>query len=259
MPDAGHGALEQVARALGGRLAEPQRVQHRDRPGADREDVAQDAADAGARKTLLSPRVIGASSKKWNSISPIWRGVERWLAGDALRRFSSRAPATALLVNNAGMLQPVGAIEGQDAGAIARAVSLNVATPLMSAAALAARARGAGAPHRACVERRGTQCVSRLEHLLRDKGRARSSRARRRARRQPRAADCSVAPGVVDTDMQGEIRATGLERFPLRERFEALKRERPARDARAVRRRKLVDYALSDTFGARPSGRRDLP
>ena len=48
MADSGDGALEQVARALRvGRLAEPQRVEHRDRPGADREHVAQDPADAG--------------------------------------------------------------------------------------------------------------------------------------------------------------------------------------------------------------------
>ena len=42
--------LEQVARARGLReLAEAQRVEDRDRPRADREDVAQDAADAGGR------------------------------------------------------------------------------------------------------------------------------------------------------------------------------------------------------------------
>ena len=48
------GSLEQVAgpgrRVRGGAdLAEAQRVEHGDRPGADREDVAQDPADAGGR------------------------------------------------------------------------------------------------------------------------------------------------------------------------------------------------------------------
>ena len=47
--DALHGAVEQVARARGVELAEAQRVEHRDRPRADGEDVAQDAADAGGR------------------------------------------------------------------------------------------------------------------------------------------------------------------------------------------------------------------
>ena len=47
--DAGHHALEQVARARRVEVAEAQRVEHRDRPRAEREDVAQDAADAGGR------------------------------------------------------------------------------------------------------------------------------------------------------------------------------------------------------------------
>ena len=47
--DAGDDVVEQVARALRVELAEAQRVEHRDRPGAEREDVAQDAADAGRR------------------------------------------------------------------------------------------------------------------------------------------------------------------------------------------------------------------
>ena len=41
--------VEQVARARRVELAEAQRVEHRDRPRADGEDVAQDAADAGGR------------------------------------------------------------------------------------------------------------------------------------------------------------------------------------------------------------------
>lgn len=63
---------------------------------------------------------------------------------------------------------------------------------------------------------------------------------------------CSVAPSVVDTDMQAEIRGIGLDRFPMRERFEALKRDgqlaTPEQSAR-----KLIDYVLSDAFGHAPT------
>ena len=45
--DAADDAIDQVARPRVGRVAEPERVEDRDRPGAHREDVAQDAADAG--------------------------------------------------------------------------------------------------------------------------------------------------------------------------------------------------------------------
>ena len=60
--DAGDRALEQVARArrTSAELAEAQRVEDRDRPRADREDVAQDAADAGrgALERLDRARVV---------------------------------------------------------------------------------------------------------------------------------------------------------------------------------------------------------
>ena len=59
--DARDRVLEQVARARGGGdLAEAQRVEDRDRPRADREDVAQDAADAGggALERLDRARVV---------------------------------------------------------------------------------------------------------------------------------------------------------------------------------------------------------
>ena len=45
--DAPHDALDEVPRPRIGRVAEPQRVEHGDRPGAHREDVAEDPADAG--------------------------------------------------------------------------------------------------------------------------------------------------------------------------------------------------------------------
>ena len=45
----GDDVVEQVARALRVELAEAQRVEHRDRPRAEREDVAEDAADSGRR------------------------------------------------------------------------------------------------------------------------------------------------------------------------------------------------------------------
>ena len=60
MADSGDDVLEEVARALGVELAEAQRVEDRDRPRAEREDVAEDAADAGggALERLDRARVV---------------------------------------------------------------------------------------------------------------------------------------------------------------------------------------------------------
>ena len=62
----------------------------------------------------------------------------------------------------------------------------------------------------------------------------------------------AVAPGVVDTDMQAEIRATPADRFPRVERFQELKRQEAFNSPAWVARR-LLDLAFGDT---RPAGHR---
>jgi len=174
-----------------------------------------------------------------------------WLGTETLAGFIDGAH-TVLLINNAGMLQPVGAIEEQDVNAIGRAVSLNVAAPLMLSAAVAAASTAAderrivhissGAARNAYA---GWSIYCATKAALDHHARAVALDDNRALR------VCSVAPGVVDTDMQAEIRGTGLEHFPLREKFDELKRtgqlSTPADAAR-----KVLDYALSDTFGDAP-------
>ena len=62
---------------------------------------------------------------------------------------------------------------------------------------------------------------------------------------------CALAPGVVDTPMQGEIRASTLERFPLRDRFAEMQASggliAPAECAMH-----LVDFLLDEDFGREP-------
>lgn len=175
-----------------------------------------------------------------------------WLADGALDRFMAGADRV-VLVNNAGMLAPVGPLADQDAGAVARAVSVNVAAPLMLAAAFAAA--------------RTEATDRRIVHISSGAGRNAypgwsiycATKAALDHHARAVALDdnhglriCSVAPGVVDTDMQAEIRGTELDRFPLRERFDALKRDgqlaTPEQSAQ-----KLIDYLMSDAFGSVPT------
>ena len=65
-----------------------------------------------------------------------------WLGSGAMPRFLADC-RTALLINNAGTVQPVGPAGSQDVSAIARAVSLNVAAPLMLANAFVAATHAA--------------------------------------------------------------------------------------------------------------------
>lgn len=69
----------------------------------------------------------------------------------------------------------------------------------------------------------------------------------------------NVEPSVVDTDMQAEIRATSAERFPMLERFQALKRDGHLVTAQQAAS-KLVAHLLCDTYGVTPlADLRDLP
>lgn len=177
--------------------------------------------------------------------------VTRWLEGDALKRFLEGGE-TVLLVNNAGVVQPVGPLAAQTPEAVARAISLNVAAPLMLSAALvaaspAARHRrimhvssGAG---RKAYSGWSIYCATKaaLDHHARAVALDELAGVR----------ICSLAPGVIDTGMQAEIRAVPLQNFPMRERFDAMKREgRLTSPADCARR--LVDYLLAERFGEVP-------
>lgn len=189
--------------------------------------------------------------------------LARWLASDSLSRFASGA-SQIVLINNAGSVQPIGPLEAQSYDAIANAVSLNVTAPLMLSAALMAVT---STPGFAGVDRR-------IMHI--SSGAARNATAGWSVYCATKAAldhharavaldqglplrIASVAPGVVDTDMQGEIRSSAVEHFPALDRFEALKREgklvTPAETSQ-----KLLDYLFSDAFGkAVTADVRELP
>lgn len=177
--------------------------------------------------------------------------VAQWIATDALRAFTSGAH-TVVLFNNAGVVQPIGPIEGQAAVDIALAVSLNVATPLMLASALAAASTevsdrrivhiSSGAARNAYP---GWSVYCATKAALDHHARAVALDANRALR------ICSLAPGVIDTNMQEQIRGSGVEQFPLRDKFEDLKRNGQLATPEQCATQ-LLDYALSDAFGQTP-------
>lgn len=177
--------------------------------------------------------------------------VANWIAGDTLGAFLKDCTSV-LLINNAGVVQPIGPLDMQDSLAIARAVALNVAAPLMLSSALTIATPEAtdrrilhisSGAARTAYPGWSVYCATKaaLDHHARavvmDNMRALRI--------------CSLAPGVVDTDMQAELRATGLDRFPIRERFDKLKQSGQLTSPE-VCAKPLVAYLLSDEFGKNP-------
>lgn len=175
-----------------------------------------------------------------------------WLEDGHLSRFID-SEDLALLINNAGLLQPIGPLGTQPVAAIAQAVSANVAAALMLANAFAADASAARARRILHVSSgaarkpyAGWSVYCATKAALDHHARAVAEEAR------PGLRISSIAPGVIDTDMQGEIRAADDADFPQRSRFAALKSsgslESPERCAAG-----MVSHLLSDVFGHAPA------
>jgi len=175
--------------------------------------------------------------------------VLAWLGSPALDTWVAEA-GTLLLINNAGMLGPVAPLGRQDGNELVRAVNLNVTVPLLLGDGLARRHPGplrivhvsSGAARTAYA---GWSLYGATKAALDHHARCVLADAR------PGLRICSLAPGVIDTDMQAQIRATPLENFPLRGKFETLKESGSLSPPEACAAG-IVDYLLSAGFGASP-------
>ncbi len=193
------------------------------RHGERLREVALDLADAGA--------------------------LAAWLGSGALQAWLAESDE-ALLINNAGTLQPMGPLALQDPLVVARAVASNVAAPLALAAAFAAagpQARrvlhvSSGAARKPYA---GWSVYCATKAALDHHARAVQLDA------VPGLRICALAPGVIDTGMQAEIRASTPERFPLRDRFAEMQAS-GGLVAPAACAMHLVDYLLDEDFGREP-------
>lgn len=178
--------------------------------------------------------------------------LQKWLETGGLVDFLANA-SQAILINNAGTIEPVAPGGRQGGASIARAVALNIAAPLILADAFVAATEH-------CADRR-------ILHV--SSGAARSAYAgwsvycatkaaldqhacAFSADRIARLRVASVAPGVIDTDMQSAVRDSSREAFPQVDRFRRMKAEGQLQPPAECARR-LVQYLLSESFGATPT------
>ncbi len=177
--------------------------------------------------------------------------LETWLHAQPRDRF-----ATATLINNAGLLGRVGPIDAADSGTLAAVIRVGLEAPLVLTSAFLRATRAwstgrrvlnvsSGAGRRPiagwaayCAAKAGLDHFSRVTALD--------------EQRLPNPARIvSLAPGVVDTDMQGELRASDPGGFPDLEQFRQLKATGQLATAQAAAARVLAYLARAD-FGAQP-------
>jgi NAD(P)-dependent dehydrogenase (short-subunit alcohol dehydrogenase family) len=177
--------------------------------------------------------------------------LETWLRKQDATRFRSAA-----LINNAGLLGRVGPLQEADADSIVAALRVGLEAPALLAGAFLRATEGWSVPRkvlnissgagRRAIAGWSVYCAAKagLDHLSR-------AMAEDEARRPNGAKVVSLAPGVIDTDMQGELRAADAAGFPDQPRFRELKASGQLASADDAAARVLAYLARPD-FGANP-------
>lgn len=184
--------------------------------------------------------------------APVAERLERWLAGFDPDRF-----AAATLVNNAALVARVGPLESTSSAELSRALRASLEAPLLlTAAFLRATAAWPGDRRilnvssglgRRAMAGAATYCASKagLDHLARALALEQQAGSARPAR------IVSLAPGVIDTDMQVQLRGADAAGFPERGTFTRLHETGQLTAAGDAAARVLAYLARAD-FGQTP-------
>ena len=196
------------------------------------------AAQLRARPGVL---LVTVSRREATIVADLASAAGAKQAGEALaRQVAGRELAKAVLVNNAGVVEPVGPLDAVEAEAVERNLQVNLVAPMiLMGAFLRATAHvplrrviniSSGAGRRPifgwsayCAAKAGLDMASRVV--------AAEAEARGEA-----VEVVSLAPGVIDTPMQSAVRSASPEAFRDVERFRAMKAEgtlRPPADVAA--------------------------
>jgi NAD(P)-dependent dehydrogenase (short-subunit alcohol dehydrogenase family) len=177
--------------------------------------------------------------------------LESWLHQHGPSMFHS-----ATLINNAGMLGRIGPVERTDAETLAAVLRVGLEAPMLLTSAFLRATRGwaidkrvlgisSGASKRAIVGW-APYCAAKagLDHFMRVV-------ALDEALLPNPARVVSLAPGVIDTDMQGELRAAEADGFPEHANFIDMKNKGllTSPDTGAAR---VLAYLNRDDFGRNP-------
>ncbi len=236
------GASRGLGRALAEQLLAPARLllTVSRRPDPSLQEAAAQRGSALEQWALDLAHGVGAAAR-----------LEAWLHKQDPGRFTA-----ATLVNNAGLLGRVGPIQDADAESIAAALRGGLEAPALLAAAFLRATESWNMPRkvlnvssgagRRAIAGWSVYCAAKagLDHLSR-------VMALDEARRSNGARVVSLAPGVIDTDMQAELRAADAAGFPDQPRFREMKAGgQLATPAEAAAR--VLAYLARPDFGMEP-------
>jgi NAD(P)-dependent dehydrogenase (short-subunit alcohol dehydrogenase family) len=159
----------------------------------------------------------------------------------------------ALLVNNAGLLGPVAPAGTFDPSMVAAAIDVDVTAAVLCTDVFLRATAACGAERRIAQVSSGAARTAYAGWAVYCAAKAALDQFTRVVALEapPRCRISSVAPGVIDTDMQAEIRAADPAGFPAHERFVTMARTGalvPSLDAA----RRFVRHLRSDAFGDQP-------
>lgn len=184
-----------------------------------------------APTTGVSPFNVSLDVSDLGAIEPAFAQV--------VARIGHRHFDRAVLINNAGVVSPVGAFDQISAAGTGHNLIVNVAAPMILSRLFANATRSlakkrlivnisSGAARRAvagwsayCAAKAALEMATRVAAL-------------EASTNDPTLSVCSLAPGVVDTAMQGLIRGTDEKDFPDVARFRTMKADGVLRDAHDV-------------------------
>ena len=197
----------------------------------------------------------GAQLLQWQADladgAPVAQRLRDWLAGQ-----NPAELASATLINNAGVIARIAPLGQADAADLANALRVGLEAPMQLCAAFLGATDDWGLPRKVlnissglgrramasqsayCAAKAGmdhfTRCLA-LDEALKPQG----------------ARVCSLAPGVIDTDMQVQLRGASGQNFPDQGNFQQLKDQgmlSSPQDAAA----KVLAYLNRPDFGANP-------
>ncbi len=177
--------------------------------------------------------------------------LREWLQAQPPGRFAS-----ATLINNAGVIPRIAPLSHTDPQELANALRVGLEAPMQLAAAFLGATEGWGVPRkvlnissglgRRAMASQAAYCAAKagMDHFTR-------CLALDEARKPGGARVCSLAPGVIDTDMQVQLRSADAADFPDAGNFAQLKAGGNLTSADEAARRVLAWLARPD-FGAQP-------